>query len=377
MREYTMSPEELAAYNKRTAGPQVKRWERTMTKEDFQKARGLGLTEADICLKFFNNDPNEYRKQLREWGLHKQTKPERKRTDMTEAVTKEQYLDRRLNGEKRSSALKSMGLSGAKGYDYLKQWGIKEIDAEERELELYAASKTRAAPEPSVPVEEAAAASAAQEDKTYMDRVDALKAGNELLREELQQEREAHGRCMQQADDFAASLSERDRVIADLRSKVADRNSRIADLEAEVDRLRVDAVTVDPSHQKLLELQAEYKRLEAKFEDVYLANIDLQKQATGFIQLRLPVIPADGPNVQRAMIYELIETFNKSVEPAVIERGDIMLRMFELLQQMVAFITADMGELLPGQDLTEPAQRFFEYHNARYIEASAGQKAVS
>ncbi|WP_245583179.1 hypothetical protein [Paenibacillus daejeonensis] len=288
---------------------------------------------------------------------------------MEKTITKEQYLARRLDGEKRTNIVRSMGVPTQKAYNMLKEWGIKEIDAEERELEIYAAGLAKATPEP-IPAPVSDGADLAGQLEPQQDDL-------ALLQEELQQEREAHGRCMQQADDFAASLSDRDRLVAELRSKVADRDSRIADLEAEVDRLRVDAVTADSSDQRLLELQAEYKRLEAKFQDVYLANIDLQKQAAGFIQLRLPVIPADGPNVQRAMIYELIETLNKSVEPAVIERGDIMLRMFELLQQMVAFVTADMAELLPGQDLTVPAQRFFEYHNARYIQATAVQKEVS
>lgn len=319
-------------------------------------------------------DINSLNYRIEKWGLRGITpeaaaallaapaapiiRKKRENRTMANVMTKEQYLARRLTGEKRTNIVRSMGMPTQKAYNLLKEWGIREPDAEERELDLFAARKNQA-----VPV-------ASAESAETRDEAPADSAPDEIarLQEELQQEREAHSRCMQQADDFAAALSDRDRTIAELRSRAADRSSLIADLEAERDTLRSQA---DPLLQRIEALEEENKRLGDKLEDVYLANIDLQQQANGFIQLRLPVLPAEGPNQQRAVIYDLIETLTRSVEPAVIERGDIMLRMFELLQQMVAFVIADMGELLPGQDLTQPAQRFFEFHNARYIEAAA------
>ncbi|MNJ72881.1 hypothetical protein D3C77_695990 [compost metagenome] len=40
-----------------------------------------------------------------------------------------------------------------------------------------------------------------------------------------------------------------------------------------------------------------------------------------------------------------------------------MRELFELLQVVVGFVATDLTELLPGQDVTEHVQRFFQEHN--------------
>lgn len=54
-------------------------------------------------------------------------------------LTKEQYLQMRLKGKGRSEIMKEHFSSNTVFYRQMKEWGIREKDAEERELDLFAA----------------------------------------------------------------------------------------------------------------------------------------------------------------------------------------------------------------------------------------------
>lgn len=61
-------------------------------------------------------------------------------------MTKEQYLKERLVGNTRTQIMNGIGASTTVFYRKLKEWGIKEADAEDRELELLAPAKPKTEP---------------------------------------------------------------------------------------------------------------------------------------------------------------------------------------------------------------------------------------
>lgn len=64
----------------------------------------------------------------------KPIKVEKEVGKMRTDITKEQYLELRRNGMKRSDAQHKLGLNPATFYAFLKQWGIKDKDVEEKVL---------------------------------------------------------------------------------------------------------------------------------------------------------------------------------------------------------------------------------------------------
>jgi len=98
-----------------------------------------------------------------------QPKPQESKTEeATEMnLTKEQYLSERATGKNRNKICMEHGINPASLYHWLKKWGIKETDAEERVLEEYIASNrpttspvtttAKSAVEPDKPVTETAA----------------------------------------------------------------------------------------------------------------------------------------------------------------------------------------------------------------------------
>lgn len=99
-------------------------------------------------------------------------------------------------------------------------------------------------------------------------------------------------------------------------------------------------------------------------------------QETGVIAFRIPIQPAAVVNAERARIYDAIEAIGSGMEAADIDRGRVMQELFDLLQRVVNFVTADLTELHPGQEVEGFIHQFFDYYNQRHIDSVTAQQEV-
>jgi hypothetical protein len=142
------TPEEIADLDRRVRlkyeGPQVKRWHPILTKEQYFEKRAAGEHREDLILKYFNSEMDKLAKQLREWGIRSwkeemaEVEALANGSSTVATITKEEYLQRRLTGETRTRIMRLIGGAQPKFYKLLESWGIRELDAEERALELLA-----------------------------------------------------------------------------------------------------------------------------------------------------------------------------------------------------------------------------------------------
>ncbi|MFC6553902.1 hypothetical protein [Cohnella cellulosilytica] len=145
------TPEELADIERRVRlkydGLPVKRWEPTLTKQQYFDKRAAGDSRQSLILKYYNNESEKLAKQLREWGFRNWKEEIEEVESLVKGVktaltiTKDDYLQRRLAGETRTKIMRSLGGAPTKFYKLLEEWGIRELDAEERALELLAPVK--------------------------------------------------------------------------------------------------------------------------------------------------------------------------------------------------------------------------------------------
>lgn len=133
-----LTPEEKAQLEERLkqkAGPQVKPWEPTLSRDEYLQLRNEGKSRKDIMLSWFNNEENKLVKQLREWELIDRSKEEEAMSKkQLDSLTRDQYLARRMRGETRTKIMKSLGVNTAPFYAKLTEWGLKEKAAEEKAL---------------------------------------------------------------------------------------------------------------------------------------------------------------------------------------------------------------------------------------------------
>ncbi|MEK3882400.1 hypothetical protein [Paenibacillus sp. PL2-23] len=357
VKSWIMTPAQQAEHDRRVRekkeGPLIKKWERTMTKDEYLLAVQEGRSRADIVLKHFNNDRRELAKQLKDWqiteeeavGMALETK-----ADIT--VTKEQYLQRRLNGEKRSSALRSLGLSGPKGYEMLKEWGIREIDAEERELELLSPNK---------PVSEV--------DKRVAEQIEQKAEVRGIIAFNEQGQGKPSGSDV--LEHMEKRAAEREQELAELQvacaSWQAEAEKRAEEVSALIDKRGEDLARYKRLAEKLESTEEELERTDSE-RLLLLKTIEQAVREDGcFIALRIPILSVAIANVERARIYEAVEALSYDVEAAEIDRERVMTELFDLLQRTVNFITADLAELHPGRDVSSFVREFFAYYNERHV----------
>lgn len=336
IKKYRLTPEELEEYRRKTQSPRAKPWERTMTLEQYLQAVADGRSLEDIILKHYNNDPKELREQLRDWGINQYGEEIKVARGVLKelTITKDEYLRRRLNGETRSRIMRQLGGGQPKFYALLKEWGIRELDAEERELELMSATRPT---------------------KEIDQRVD----------EEIEQKAETRESVedLRKADTEPANgqePSDHEQELANLRAAVEMWKRAAEQKDAEIARLK-DAM----SGAAAVSTQAGdgIKELERR---MLLQTNDL---AAGHISLRIPLPTVAVANAERTRIYAAVEALSDGVEAADIDRERVMRELFELLQRAVNFITADLAELHPGQEVTKYVQEFFRFYNDRHVEA--------
>ncbi|MBJ6360842.1 hypothetical protein ACFOQM_05960 [Paenibacillus sp. GCM10012307] len=393
VKTFFMTPDQLTEYNKsvkaKVDGPQITKWKRTMTREQYLAARLVDTSHDDIMLSYFNNDPLELRKQLLEWGLDKKTE-KKELEQMAQAkveltITKGEYLQRRLNGEKRSGILRSLGVSPPKFYELLDKWGIREMDAEGRALELMA--PTAPAPEAQEPVpvpSEVEQRLAEQlEHKAEARGLLALNAQNNAAQQEAgaeilqrMQERAAVAAQARENSELHAEVQKWKGVAEDWKETVAQVSNTNMELEQQIETQRQE---LHDRNSKIADLQAAADRvtvLEAE-RDMLMQTIELAAiQETGMISFNIPIQSATVANAERTRIYTAIEALDTDMEAVDIDRGRVMRELFDLLQSVVNFVTADLEELHPGQAAESFIHQFFAFHNERHLDTLAVQQEV-
>jgi Chromosome segregation ATPases len=354
------------------SAPLIKKWERTMTKDEYLQAVREGRSRADIVLKHFNNDQREFKKQLKEWKITEAEAVEVVQGTQTGiTVTKEEYLHRRLNGEKRSAVLHSLGLAGPKGYELLKEWGIREMDAEERELAILSPSRT-----------------ASEVDKRISEQIEQNAEARGLIGDDILKRMEQRAAAQEQ------ELAELQAATALWKNEAERKDEYIKDLEGELTKARAET---ELGHERFMSVSEEMADEIARLKDALsgaavisdhagarIQELEVERglllqtieqaasEESGIIALRIPILSVAIANVERARIYAAVEALSNDVEAAEIDRERVMTELFDLLQRAVNFITADLAELHPGKDVSGFVLEFFNHYNEQHLAILSG-----
>ncbi|CAI6087206.1 hypothetical protein [Cohnella sp. JJ-181] len=396
MREYTLTPEEKEAEIRRleAMGPRrAKPWELKIDREQYLSERAAGKSVEDMTLKHFNNERAKLTKQLKAWGMSSESDEAAEVEALAQGVktelkvTKQEYLQRRLAGEGRANIIRTWGVSPNKAYKQLEDWGIREMDAEERELELLSP------PKPAIEVDRRTS--------------EMLEQKEELRAEPLSECAEISGRIEQRAADreqelanlqaavvmWKHSAEQKDLKIQAFERELQDARAISAALEEqlatqrlayegqyELDKTRVTNLEEDRNRLKdgfenvvneLNQVRAQIGELETE-RAVLLQTIEAAastESSSGYARILIPIVASNEPIRQRTLVYRNMDSFVAAVEEQAINRELAAQELFKLVQAYVSFVAAELGELLPGQSVENYVQSFIAHHNHRHIAA--------
>jgi predicted nucleic acid-binding Zn-ribbon protein len=371
----------------------VVKWVESKTRllrKEYLRLRYDGMERHEIRRAYFNDNVKLFRDQLIDWELLSLDAEWEELCKMGKvakpiALKKEEYLQRRLKGETRSQIARSLGISNQRFYELLKDWNIRELDAEERELELLAPVKQAKVVNERVAESNERTAEARvdpkQENGKWPDEVvnelERTEAGEDILkRMELRaaaQEKELAN--LQAAIGLWKHDAERKAEhIADLEAEITRFNQQTTDQATEIVRLReaLSGATVIADHAgaQIKELQEEREALLQTIEQA-VVNTDVS-----MITLQIPIMPVQIAVLERTRIYSTLEALSQSVEGAEIDRQRVAIELFELLQRVVNFVTADLTELLPGHNAAAFIHKFFKYYNEKHVEELSAIRKV-
>ncbi|WP_213505432.1 hypothetical protein [Paenibacillus faecis] len=267
-------------------------------------------------------------------------------------MTKKQYLQERLNGKGRTQIMKGLGCGTAAFYKQLKEWGIKEVDAEEREMELLV--PTKPAPNDGSPVDEKRSTNQEQE-LAEMQAALALWKNDSERKGEYITDLEGE---LRKVREEAESVQKRFTAVA---QEQADEISQLTDA------LSGAAVISDQAGARIAELEEEIGRLKQELSTAIQASKVVTPVFGSSVMLQVPIHLGEDPVRERLNVYNGLDTLGGTFESAGLDRERIMRELFKLLQTVVGFVATDLTELLPGQDVTEHVQRFFQEHNERHF----------
>lgn len=274
-------------------------------------------------------------------------------------MTKEQYLQKRLSGETRTQIFRKLGVGQPTFYGLLKEWGIREVDAEERELELLAPARLTPKAEP-----------LAEEKHSEMQEraLAELQAAVALWKNDAKRKAEYIADLegeLKKAREEAESVQKRFQAVS---REQADETSRLKDA------LSGAAVISDQAGVRIAELEDEIGRLKRELSVAGQASKVLAPVFGDSVTLHVPIVAGTDPVRERLNVYRGLDALGGTFESAGLDRERIMRELFELLQTVVGFVATDLAELLPGQDVTDHVQRFFWAHNQQVF--GSQQEAV-
>lgn len=267
-------------------------------------------------------------------------------------MTKEQYLQRRLSGETRTQIFRKLGVGQPTFYGLLKEWGIREVDAEERELELLVPMRQMPKVEP--PDEEHRPANNEQE-------LAELQAAVALWKNDA----ERKGEYITDLEGELTKLreekeNEHARMIAVTREQANEIFQLISFLKEAKSRATVIS---DQAGVRIAELEDEIGCLKQGLSVAEQASRVLAPVFGDSVTIHVPIVTGTDPVRERLNVYRGLDALGGTFESTGLDRERIMRELFELLQTVVGFVATDIAELLPGQDVTEHVQRFFWAHN--------------
>lgn len=123
------------------------------------------------------------------------------------------------------------------------------------------------------------------------------------------------------------------------------------------------AVISDQAGARISELEKEVGRLKQELSSTSQTSKVVVPVFGSAVTLHVPILLGDDPVRERHNVFQGFDKFGGTLESAGLDRERIMRELFELLQVVVGFVATDLTELLPGQDVTEHVQRFFQEHN--------------
>jgi len=249
-----------------------------------------------------------------------------------ESLSKEQYLEMRLNGHSRTSIQKQHFTNPPKFYAQLGEWGIKEKDAEERELDLLQAQPIR---------EEVEELFQPEENKDPNSTYEALKAfSDKNLKDEIKRLNEALETEQRDHEHAVKLLNETKTHVNQLEDEIHD----LVD-ERDATRKYVDSL----------------KQLSVKTQS---KEIVLGKE----IVLRLPLLDSGANRFdQMQKVHEELEEVGSELETASIDRRRAAEELFDLVQSFVGLIRVELSDLIVDGSVDQHVIRFFEHFNREHF----------
>ncbi|MBU5673221.1 hypothetical protein [Paenibacillus brevis] len=274
------------------------------------------------------------------------------------SMTKQEYLQQRISGKGRTQIMKDLGCGTAAFYKLLKEWGIKEPDAEEREMELLAPVKEVS----SVPEQAPAQLSRADTPNKREQELAELQAALALWKNQ----------ATRKAEYIADLEGELTKAREEAESLQNQFRSVTQEQAAEISRLNYAmsgaTVIANQAGARLSELEEENAQLKQQLSNSGQASKVVAPVFGTGVSLYVPIVQGTDPIQERLNVYHGLDSLGGTFESAGLDRERIMRELFELLQTVVGFVATDLAELLPGQDVTEHVQRFFQEHNRQAYE---------
>ncbi len=267
------------------------------------------------------------------------------------SMTKQEYLQQRIGGKGRTQVMKELGCGTAAFYKLLREWGIKESDAEEREMELLAPVKP--AEEEQQPVK--LSQSTEQEWAELMAALALWKNDAERKAEYIA--------------DLEGELTKSREEVENLQNRfTAVTQEQAAEISRLNDAMSGAAAIANQAGERLSELEEENARLKRELQVAGQAGKVVAPVFGSAVSLYVPIVVGDDPIQERLNAYRWLDALIGTFEQHDLNRERVMSEMFLFLKTVVGFIATDLTELLPGQDVTEQVQRFFQEHNRQAYE---------
>lgn len=262
------------------------------------------------------------------------------------SMTKQEYLQQRISGKVRTQIMKDLACGTGAFYKQLREWGIKEVDAEEREMELLAPAKVVTEP----PAEVTKSSDHEQE-------LASLQAAVSLWKNDAERKGE-----------YIADLENELTKAREKAESVQNRFMAVSEEQAaEIWRLKeaMSGATViaNKAGERIAELEGENAQLKRELSNAGQASKVVAPVFGDSVTINVPIVAGTDPVRERLNVYHGLDAFGGTFESAGLDRERIMRELFELLQTVVGFVATDLAELLPGQDVREHVQRFFQEHN--------------
>ncbi|MNW37044.1 hypothetical protein D3C74_140750 [compost metagenome] len=262
------------------------------------------------------------------------------------SMTKEEYLQQRLSGKGRTRIMKDLGSSTVAFYKQLKEWGIKEADAEERQMELLAPAKTAQEKEDAPKLSQST-------EQEWAELVAALALWKNDAERKAEYIADLEGELRKSREEVESVQTRFTEVFREQAAEISRLN----------DAMSGATIIADQAGARISELEGENAHLKRELSNAGQASKVVTPMFGSAVSLFVPITAGTDPLQERLDVYRGLDALGGTFESLGLDRERIMRELFDLMQLVVRFVATDLSELLPGQDVTEHVQRFFSEHN--------------